>query len=92
MASFRRTAIDVLLLEFVTNDRLPPEFHRCGLTSILIAHIVQTHGVRVCSSSNRGSEDESRNDQATEMWESMVRRGIAYYDKIDDRYWFQAPR
>ncbi len=91
MASFRRTASDVLLLEFVTN-RLPPEFQRCGLTSVLISHVVQIHSVRVCSSSNRGSEDESRNDEATGMWESMVRRGIAYYDKNDDRYWFHAPR
>ena len=91
MASFRRTSSDVLLLEFVTN-RLPPEFQRCGLTSALIGHVVQTHGVRVCSSSNRGSEDENRNAAATGMWESMVRRGIAYYDDNEDRYWFRVPR
>jgi len=92
VASFRRTAIDVLLLEIVTNDRLPPEFHGCGLTSVLISHVVQTHGVRVCSSSNRGSQDEKRNDAATGMWKSMERKGSAYYDKIDGRYWFQVPR
>ena len=90
IASFRRTASDVLLLEFVTNARLPPEFQQCGLTSVLLSHIVHTHGVRVCSSSNRGSEDEKRNAAATGMWDSMVRRGIAYYDIIEDRYWFQA--
>jgi hypothetical protein len=92
MADFRRIAADVLLLEFVTNDRLPPEFRGCGLTAVLLEHVVRTHGVRVCSSSNRGGDDESRNADATGMWESMKGKGKAYYDANEDRYWFGMPR
>ncbi len=76
MADFRRIAADVLMLQFVTNDRLPPEFHGCGLTAVLIEHVARTHGVRVCSSSNRGSEDESGTPQRRECGRAWSARGV----------------
>jgi len=86
-ASFKEVGPGLLQLEGVKNG-LPSEYQGCGLTRTLIPHIAAHHTARIRSSRHRPSEGETRSEAATKVWESMVRRKLAYYDATEDRYYY----
>ena len=86
-ASFMQVASGLLQLDGVTNG-LPTEFQGCGLTRALIPQVAAQHSATIRSSRHRPSEGETRTEAATKVWESMVKRKIAYYDAAEDRYYF----
>jgi len=86
-ATFKQVTSGLLQLDGVANG-LPTDFRGCGLTRALIPQVATQHAARIRSSRHRPSEGETRTEAATKVWESMVKRNVAYYDAAEDRYYF----
>jgi hypothetical protein len=85
-ASFLRVEPDLLRQEFVTN-RLSADYEGCSIMSALRPHVSVRHAARICSSRQRPAEEETRSDDVTGAWQSMVRNGVASYDPVEDRFY-----
>jgi len=84
--SFLRVEPDLLRQEFVENG-LPADFQGCGIMSALLPHVAVRHAARICSSRQRPREGETRSDDVTGAWQSMVRHRLASYDAVEDRFY-----
>lgn len=67
-----------------------PQFKEKGLSKAVFKHVTQATGLRLLSSTNKAvaSGVEYRTDEASGLWESLRKVGLATYDAQADRYTF----
>jgi hypothetical protein len=58
-----------------------------GITRTLIPLIAKALSVQIRSSRRRDGDTELRTDDATRIWERMLRDGSASYDRTEDRFY-----
>ncbi|SRR6266550_2563062 len=84
-ASLKEVGQNLLQTEGLKNGLT--RYQRYGIGPTLIPRLATALSVQIRSSQRRAGDSEMRTDDATGMWERMVRDGSASYDRTEDRYY-----
>jgi len=81
-----------LLQVDVLNNPLPEPYQRCGITRALFALVAQERKSTIRSSEKCARDEERRSEDATRVWERMVRDQLARYNPTEDRFYYEPAR
>ena len=91
VAVFHQVQDGLMQVDSLDNP-LPEAYKHCGITRALFAKVTRERGLSLRSSQRRVEDEERRSDEATAMWEGMVRDNLARYDESEDRFYYEGAR